>query len=97
MGFWQWAFGRGVLDLVSFWLWAFGFGGLLVVGFWWWAFGGEHIFGGQIALLRFVNLVTEVHSALLYAYVGILIVSIFFSAPDKDLVEIGKKFWVSAY
>ena len=21
----------------------------------------------------------------------------FFSAPDKDLVEIGKKFWVSAY
>ena len=40
---------------------------------------------------------TEVHSALLYAYVGILIVSIFFSAPDKDLVEIGKKFWVSAY
>ena len=51
MGFWQWAFGRGVLDLVSFWLWAFGFGGLLVVGFWWWAFGGEHIFGGQIALL----------------------------------------------
>ena len=52
MGFWQWAFGRGVLDLVSFWLWAFGFGGLLVVGFWWWAFGGEHIFGGQIALLQ---------------------------------------------
>ena len=55
MGFWQWAFGRGVLDLVSCWLWAFGFGGLLVVGFWWWAFGGEHIFGGQIALLRIVE------------------------------------------
>ena len=52
MGFWQWAFGRGLLDLVSFWLWAFGFGGLLVVGFWWWAFGGGHIFGGQIALLH---------------------------------------------
>ena len=51
MGFRQWAFGRGLLDLVSFWLLAFGFGGLLVVGFWWWAFGGGHIFGGQIALL----------------------------------------------
>ena len=53
MGFWQWAFGRGLLDMVSFWLWAFGFGGLLVVGFWWWAFGGGHIFGGQIALLHY--------------------------------------------
>ena len=31
----------------------------------------------------FVNLVTEVHSALLYAYVGILIVSIFFFSPRQ--------------
>ena len=60
MGFWQWAFGRGVLDLVSFWLWAFGFGGLLVVGFWWWAFGGGHIFGGQIALLHFPPITEEI-------------------------------------
>ena len=73
MSFWQWAFGRGVLDLVSFWLWAFGFGGLLVVGFWWWAFGGEHIFGGQIALLPISSILNGKLSSkiyFLYIYFG---------------------------